>query len=250
MRTILPVTGRETELADHAPFVSQTDLGGLITHFNQDFLPSCGHSEAEPIGSPHDIACHPDMCSGAFEDLWRTPKSRRPWTGNVKRGAKTGDHCGIPATPLPAREEGHGFRHRAVRRKGGCTRVDAQQVACVRFRKGMQGCARLRRAALVAGWTRGRELSPAGRIPALLPAPGHAMPHRRTGSMTFVPSAPAAEPDFDGVLVAQIAWQRRPTNLLAGKGDAPGPTSAGRDEFRAIGQRSRERSRHFGRHRT
>ena len=91
MRTNLPVSQKEVLLTEKTLIVSKTDIKGVITYINKDFLEISGFSAAELIGHPHNIVRHPDMPVEAFADLWRTLKENRPWTGLVKNRCKNGD---------------------------------------------------------------------------------------------------------------------------------------------------------------
>ena len=75
MKVNLPVTDTEVPFGDDESIVSRTDLRGVITYINDTFLRVSGFTEAELIGSSHNIVRHPDMPPEAFADLWRTLKS-------------------------------------------------------------------------------------------------------------------------------------------------------------------------------
>lgn len=104
MRTNLPVTDKELPLREGACIVSRTDLKGRITYVNQDFLEYSGFQEDELIGKAHNIVRHPDMPPEAFQDLWDTLSSGRPWTGMVKNRCKNGDYYWVVANATPLLE--------------------------------------------------------------------------------------------------------------------------------------------------
>jgi len=79
MRNNHPVTNHEVEMRDDATLVSTTDLKGIITEVNPEFVAISGFSEQELIGKNHNIVRHPDMPEAAFKDLWDTVKSDHPW---------------------------------------------------------------------------------------------------------------------------------------------------------------------------
>lgn len=91
MKINLPVTEREVEIEEHQTAISQTDLNGIITYVNQDFLRISGFTEKEIIGKNHNVVRHPDMPAAAFEDLWLTLKKGKPWNGLIKNRCKNGD---------------------------------------------------------------------------------------------------------------------------------------------------------------
>ena len=78
MRQNLPVTGQEYILNDGIQIVSRTDMKGIITFVNPEFIEASGFSESELIGSPHNILRHPDMPAAAFKDLWETVGAGKP----------------------------------------------------------------------------------------------------------------------------------------------------------------------------
>ena len=90
MRINLPVTDEEYVLPDDEVIITRTDSRGVIEYANAAFLRSSGFSGEEVLGHPQNIVRHPDMPSAAFEDLWATIKSGRPWTGIVKNRRKDG----------------------------------------------------------------------------------------------------------------------------------------------------------------
>ncbi len=68
MRTNLPVTNVEYELREGSSIVSKTDLKGVITYVNPDFIEASGYTEKELLGQPHNLVRHPDMPVEAFDD--------------------------------------------------------------------------------------------------------------------------------------------------------------------------------------
>jgi methyl-accepting chemotaxis protein len=139
MRTNLPVTQNEIQLTDSTLIVSKTDLKGRITYINRDFLEISGFTEAELIGEPHNIVRHPDMPTEAFEDMWKTLKEGRPWTGYVKNRCKNGDYYWVLANATPILENGQITGYMSVRRK-----VDPAVIAQIdaiygKFRDKKQG---------------------------------------------------------------------------------------------------------------
>ncbi len=55
----------------------------------------------ELFGEPHKIVMHDDMPKAAFEDLWKTIKSGKPWKGFVKNKTKSGKYYWVFATVFP-----------------------------------------------------------------------------------------------------------------------------------------------------
>jgi aerotaxis receptor len=92
MRTNLPVTNRETVLADDALLVSTTDPQGRILYCNEAFIQVSGFTQDELLGQPHNLVRHPEMPEEAFRDMWETLGAGLPWTGLVKNRCKDGGY--------------------------------------------------------------------------------------------------------------------------------------------------------------
>lgn len=108
MRNNQPINNQEYVLRDGAAIISRTDAKGRITDCNEEFVEAAGFTREELIGQPHNIIRHPDMPEAAFEDLWRTLKSGRPWSGIVKNRRKDGGYYWVCATVTPwANGEGY-----------------------------------------------------------------------------------------------------------------------------------------------
>ena len=125
MKINMPVTNNEIELRDDQYIVSKTDLKGVITYVNKDFLDISGFSEAELIGASHNIVRHPDMPPVAFQDLWDTLKAGRPWRGLVKNRAKNGDFYWVEATAMPLKEGEQTVGYISLRRKATRAEIEA-----------------------------------------------------------------------------------------------------------------------------
>lgn len=136
MRTNLPVTQNEYVIRDDATIVSRTDIKGRITYVNDDFLEASGFVEAELIGEPHNIVRHPDMPAEAFEDLWRTLKAGRPWTGMVKNRRKNGDHYWVVANATPLKEGDAVVGFMSVRTRATREQIQQAEEGYRRFREG------------------------------------------------------------------------------------------------------------------
>ncbi len=106
MRVNQPVTRVQRQLLEGAFIVSMTDLRGVITYVNEEFIRVSGFTQEELIGQPQNLVRHPDMPPAAFEDMWRTIKSGRPWQGLVKNRCKSGDFYWVDASVTPVEEKG------------------------------------------------------------------------------------------------------------------------------------------------
>ena len=112
-----PITQREADYPETWSLVSKTDLKGIITYVNRDFIEVSGFNERELLGASHNIVRHPDMPPEAFADLWQTLKSGKPWTGVVKNRCKNGDHYWVIANVTPLKEDGKVTGYMSVRAK-------------------------------------------------------------------------------------------------------------------------------------
>ncbi|MGZ5054764.1 MAG: PAS domain S-box protein, partial [Methylobacter sp.] len=74
----MPVTNQEIQMKKGGLLVSRTDLRGVITYVNDEFVAISGYTRDELMGAEHNIVRHPDMPPAAFEDLWLTLKALRP----------------------------------------------------------------------------------------------------------------------------------------------------------------------------
>ncbi len=134
MRTNLPVTGREVKLDPNTLIVSRTDLKGVITYVNEDFIRISGFESDELIGKAHNLVRHPDMPPEAFDDLWRRLKARRPWMGFVKNRCKNGDHYWVKARVTPIFEDDKVVGYLSVRKMATREQIAAADAAYARIR--------------------------------------------------------------------------------------------------------------------
>lgn len=144
MKNNQPVTSIEYVLLETESIVSKTDLKGVITYVNQDFLHTSGFTEAELIGASHNIVRHPDMPVEAFADLWVSMKAQRPWTGMVKNRCKNGDFYWVRANATPIFENGQCVGYMSVRSKPSRADIDAHEHVYSLFRNGQAGGLKIR----------------------------------------------------------------------------------------------------------
>jgi len=136
MKINMPVTDKEIIFDDAQFMLTKTDLKGIITYANQDFIEVSGYSEAELIGSNHNIVRHPDMPVEAFEDMWRNLKQRKPWSGMVKNRTKAGDFYWVNANAAPIFDNGVVTAYLSARRKPTRQQVEAATGAYRLFKEG------------------------------------------------------------------------------------------------------------------
>ncbi|SEQ94799.1 aerotaxis receptor [Nitrosomonas sp. Nm51] len=104
MRVNMPITTIEKDFRESDGLISKTDPKGRITFVNDAFVQVSGFSREELHGKAHNIVRHPDMPEEAFDDLWKTIKSGKPWTGVIKNRCKNGDYYWVEANVSPLRE--------------------------------------------------------------------------------------------------------------------------------------------------
>ena len=86
---------------DSGAILSKTDLNGVITYANDQFCRISKYTCEELIGQPHNIVRHPGMPNEAFEDMWKTIKLKKNWTGIVKNRAKDGTEYVVDTLIVP-----------------------------------------------------------------------------------------------------------------------------------------------------
>jgi aerotaxis receptor len=126
MRTNLPITQHEHHIQEGAFVVSKTDLAGVITYVNEEFLRISGFTERELIGAPQNIVRHPDMPPAAFADLWKTVKDGKHWHGMVKNRCKNGDFYWVDAAVSPIMDGGRPVGYVSIRSRP--TRAQIEQA--------------------------------------------------------------------------------------------------------------------------
>ena len=113
----MPVTDNAVEMKDNCILVSHTNLKGIITYCNQDFINISGFTEDELIGKNHNLVRHPDMPAAAYQNLWDTLKKGQTWTGIVKNRCKKGDYYWVKANVTPIKKDGDIIGYMSVRTK-------------------------------------------------------------------------------------------------------------------------------------
>ncbi len=115
MKMNTPVTNHEVQMKQGQTIVSKTDLKGIITYVNQDFIDISGFTGQELVGKNHNMIRHPDMPVAAFQGLWDAVKASKPWTGVVKNRCKNGDYYWVNANVTPVWKDGHVIEYMSVR---------------------------------------------------------------------------------------------------------------------------------------
>lgn len=115
MRLNLPVTPVEQRFPPDQRLISATDTASLITYCNPEFAAISGYSEAELIGSPHNLVRHPDMPPAVYALMWRYLKAGKSWMGIVKNRCRNGDYYWVNAYVTPILEGGRVVGYESVR---------------------------------------------------------------------------------------------------------------------------------------
>ncbi len=128
MKQNLPVTSRHTDIPPGITLVSKTDLKGVITYANEAFVNASGYALDELLGHSHNIVRHPDMPCAAFEDMWHTLKSGKPWRGIVKNRCKGGGYYWVDACVVPIQRNDQVIGYMSVRKHATTSAIDAAQA--------------------------------------------------------------------------------------------------------------------------
>src|SRR5689334_2918213 len=139
MRVNLPVTSDEYVLPEGEVIVTRTDLKGRVTYANDAFLRSCGFTREELLGKAHNIVRHPDMPPAAFQDLWDTIKTGKPWSALVKNRRKDGGFYWVKANVSPISENGSIVGYTSVRTKPERSEVEAAAALYAAINEGKAG---------------------------------------------------------------------------------------------------------------
>ncbi|SFR67461.1 methyl-accepting chemotaxis sensory transducer with Pas/Pac sensor [Marinobacter daqiaonensis] len=115
MRNNGPVTQREVTMKPGSRLITITNLKGVITYCNDDFVEISGFSREELLGQAHNIIRHPDMPQAVFKLMWDLLKEGKPFMGVVKNRSKNGDHYWVSAYVTPILEGGKITGYESVR---------------------------------------------------------------------------------------------------------------------------------------
>lgn len=90
------------EVTDNSSIVSKTNLKGMITYINQEFIDISGYQEDELIGANHNIIRHPDTPKELYEDMWNIIRDKKDiWKGIVRNQSKNGKSYYVKTTVKP-----------------------------------------------------------------------------------------------------------------------------------------------------
>jgi len=136
VRLNLPVTAVEQTFPDHQRLISATDTDSNITYCNAEFAAMSGFSQAELIGSTHNLVRHPDMPPAVFALMWQYLKAGQSWMGIVKNRCKNGNFYWVSAYVTPVLEDGRLVGYESVRVKPTRDQVQRAEALYARLREG------------------------------------------------------------------------------------------------------------------
>ncbi|WP_139115693.1 PAS domain-containing protein, partial [Pseudomonas sp. 25 R 14] len=145
MRVNLPVTTVEQTFGEQQRLISATDINSHITYCNAEFAAMSGFTQAELIGSTHNLVRHPDMPPAVFELMWRYLKAGHSWMGVVKNRCKNGNFYWVSAYVTPILEGGRLVGYESVRVKPTREQVRRAEALYARLRAGRSAVAPLQR---------------------------------------------------------------------------------------------------------
>ena len=205
MKLNLPVSQHNVAVSAHANILSTTNLKGVVTYVNPDFVAISGYREDELLGRSHNLVRHPDMPPAAFAHLWQTLKSGRSWMGVVKNRCKNGDHYWVSAFATPVVRDGAVVEYQSVRNQATPEQIARAEALYASMLAGGRAAA-LRRPRLdvVNGL-------------ALLVAAGALAGTALFGLLNALPLLPtlAAGALLAAGLGALLRWRLRPLQVLA-----------------------------------
>jgi len=178
VRLNMPVTSVEQTFGEDQRLISATDTASNIIYCNAEFAAMSGFSQAELIGSPHNLVRHPDMPAVVFQQMWQYLKAGQSWMGIVKNRCKNGNFYWVSAYVTPILEDGRLVGYESVRVKPSREQVRRAEALYARLRAGKAAVSAGRRLTSLARAFGLPLLAGAGAVvgQSLLPGwPGHSM---------------------------------------------------------------------------
>lgn len=81
-----------------------TDEKGIITYANRNFSLISGYTQEEMLGRTHNIVNSGYHPTEFFAHMWRTIKSGRMWTGEIKNRTKAGGYYWVNSVIIPIKD--------------------------------------------------------------------------------------------------------------------------------------------------
>ena len=90
---------------ENSNIVSKTDINGVITFVNDEFVKLFEYSKEELLGKNHNIIRHPDTPKENFKTLWETILNKKVHKATVKNLSKSGKTIYLNTTIIPILDE-------------------------------------------------------------------------------------------------------------------------------------------------
>ncbi len=90
---------------ENSNIVSKTDINGIITFVNDEFVKLFEYSKEELLGKNHTIIRHPDTPKENFKTLWETILNKKVHKATVKNLSKSGKTIYLNTTIIPILDE-------------------------------------------------------------------------------------------------------------------------------------------------
>ncbi|OCL82719.1 PAS domain-containing sensor histidine kinase [Arcobacter porcinus] len=90
---------------ENSNIVSKTDINGIITFVNDEFIKLFEYEKDELIGKNHNIIRHPDTPKESFKTLWETILNKKVHKATVKNLSKSKKTIYLNTTIIPILDE-------------------------------------------------------------------------------------------------------------------------------------------------
>lgn len=111
-------TQKEIKVSKTDFLVSKTDLKGVITYCNREFMKIADYEEKALLGKPHNLVRHEDMPKAVFALLWENIQKKEEVFAFVKNKTSKGNFYWVYANVTASVDEhGNIIGYHSVRRK-------------------------------------------------------------------------------------------------------------------------------------
>lgn len=100
----------EYKVGSKKELLSETDIRGVITYANENFVALSGYSESELVGSPHSILRHIDMPRTVFKLLWNALNAGQPYKAIVQNKRRDGKYYWVYSEYQPLFDKSKNIR--------------------------------------------------------------------------------------------------------------------------------------------
>lgn len=112
----IQATNNEKTFPSDVLLVTKTNLKGIITYANRDFLNIVAMNEDELVGKPHNIIRHPKMPKIIFKYLWTYLQKETEIHAYVKNLCADGSFYWVMANVTPSYLDGRVVGYHSARR--------------------------------------------------------------------------------------------------------------------------------------